>query len=227
MPAVRVAIIGAGFSGIGMACGLLRAGIREFVVLERARELGGTWRDNVYPGAACDIPADLYSYSFAPNPDWSHRYPRQEELFAYLRDIADRFDVTPNIAFGTEVRNAAWDDGEQRWTIVTNAGTWTADVLVSGAGPFVDPAWPDIPGLKTFAGPRVHTAGGDPSLEVAGRTVAVLGTGASAIQLVPELRRRGARVLVVQRTAPWVIPHSAVAFARTVRRLDPAEFSRA
>jgi cation diffusion facilitator CzcD-associated flavoprotein CzcO len=206
MPAVRVAIIGAGFSGIGMACGLLRSGVTDFVVLERAREVGGTWRDNVYPGAACDIPADLYSFSFAPNPDWSHRYPRQDELLAYLRDVADRFGVTPHIAFGTEVADASWDDDERRWTITTNAGTWTADVLVSGAGPFVDPAWPDIPGLASFGGPRVHTARWDPALEVAGRTVAVLGTGASAIQLVPELRRRGARVVVLQRTAPWVIP---------------------
>jgi len=218
MPAVRVAIIGAGFSGIGMACGLLRTGVTEFVVLERGREVGGTWRDNVYPGAACDIPADLYSFSFAPNPDWSHRYPRQAELLAYLREVADRFGVTPHIAFGTEVTSAEWDEVERQWTIATDTATWTADVLVSGAGPFVDPAWPAIPGFDAFDGPRVHTARWDPSLELAGRTVAVLGTGASAIQLVPELRRRGARVLVVQRTAPWVVPRHDPATTERRRR---------
>jgi cation diffusion facilitator CzcD-associated flavoprotein CzcO len=203
---VRVAIIGAGFSGIGMAHGLLARGIDDIVVFERAREVGGTWRDNVYPGAACDIPADLYSFSFAPNPDWSHRYPRQHELLAYLRDVAERTGVRPRIAFGTDVTSAEWDAAASVWRIATNAGSWTADVLVSGAGPFIDPAWPDIDGLDSFPGPRLHTARWDPDAEVAGRTVAVIGTGASAIQLVPELRRRRAHVLVLQRTAPWVIP---------------------
>ncbi|WP_344200633.1 NAD(P)/FAD-dependent oxidoreductase [Pseudolysinimonas kribbensis] len=203
---MRVAIIGAGFSGIGMACGLLRAGVTDFVLLERAREVGGTWRDNVYPGAACDIPADLYSFSFAPNPDWSHRYPRQEELLHYLRDVADRFGVTPHIRFGTEVESGEWDAAAAVWRIATNAASWTADVLVSASGPFIDPAWPAIPGVETFPGPRLHTARWDPALDVAGKTIAVLGTGASAIQLVPELRPRGAWVIVLQRTAPWVIP---------------------
>ncbi|WP_284254051.1 flavin-containing monooxygenase [Pseudolysinimonas kribbensis] len=145
---MRVAIIGAGFSGIGMACGLLRAGVTDFVLLERAREVGGTWRDNVYPGAACDIPADLYSFSFAPNPDWSHRYPRQEELLHYLRDVADRFGVTPHIRFGTEVESGEWDAAAAVWRIATNAASWTADVLVSASGPFIDPAWPAIPGSR-------------------------------------------------------------------------------
>jgi cation diffusion facilitator CzcD-associated flavoprotein CzcO len=206
MAHVRVAIIGAGFSGIGMACGLLRDGLGEFLILERAHAVGGTWRDNVYPGAACDIPADLYSFSFAPNPEWSHRYPRQDELLAYLTDVADRFGVTPHIRFGTALESADWDAAAAVWRLATSTGELTAEVLVSGAGPFIDPAWPEIPGLETFPGPRMHTARWDPTTEVAGRTVAVLGTGASAIQLVPELRRRGAHVVVVQRTAPWVIP---------------------
>jgi cation diffusion facilitator CzcD-associated flavoprotein CzcO len=220
----EVAIIGAGFSGIGMACRLLERGIDEIVVIERAHEVGGTWRDNVYPGAACDIPSDLYSFSFAPNPDWTHRYPSQPELLAYLHDVADRFGVTPKIRFGTELERASWSDADSEWHLSTSTGELSAKVLVSGAGPFVDPVWPDIPGLESFTGERVHSATWHP-VETEGRSVAVIGTGASAIQLIPELQKTSGSLTVFQRTPAWVIPRGdreTSARRRTLFRRHPA-----
>lgn len=203
---VRVAVIGSGFAGIGMAAELRRHGIDDFVLFERAHEVGGTWRDNTYPGCACDIRSDLYSFSFAPNPEWRHRYARQPEIQEYLRRTADQFGVTPHIRFGHGVEDASWDSAGNLWRIRTTGGEWTADALVAGAGPLILPKWPAIPGLDSFAGPRFHSARWDHGVDLAGSRVAVIGTGASAIQFVPHLQRIAGSVTVFQRTAPWVLP---------------------
>lgn len=218
----RVVILGAGFSGIGMAARLLQAGIGDIVVIERGTEVGGTWRDNTFPGAACDIPSDLYSFSFAPNPGWTRIFPPQGEILGYLRDTADRFGVTPKIRFGTELEHAEWDEGDRMWRLRTSAGDLTARYFVSASGPFVDPSWPGIPGLESFAGARFHSARWDHSVDLAGKRVAVIGTGASAIQLVPEVRKVAAHVDVFQRSAPWIMPR----LDRGTSRLRRAAFRR-
>jgi cation diffusion facilitator CzcD-associated flavoprotein CzcO len=203
---VRVGIIGAGFAGLGMAAQLTRHGIDDFLVVERAHEVGGTWRDNTYPGAACDIRSDLYSFSFAPNPDWNFRYGRQPEILEYLKGIADRYELRPRVLFDAELRRADWDDEAKVWRIETSHETFTADVLVSGHGPLIDPKWPAIQGLESFAGPRFHSAQWRHDVDLAGKRVAVIGTGASAIQFVPELQKIAGQVTVFQRTAPWIVP---------------------
>jgi cation diffusion facilitator CzcD-associated flavoprotein CzcO len=203
---VRVAVIGAGFAGIGMAAQLHRHGIDDVVVLERASDIGGVWRANTYPGAQCDIRSDLYSFSFAPNPGWTKAYSPQPEILAYLHDVVRRFDLAPRIRCGTELLAAEWNEEAALWRLDTSAGIVEATVLVSGAGPLVEAAWPAIPGLGSFAGPRFHSAEWRHDVELAGRDVAVIGTGASAIQFVPELQKVAASVTVYQRSAPWVLP---------------------
>ena len=185
---VDIAILGAGFAGLGMAIRLKQRGVSNFVVFERAGEVGGTWRDNTYPGCACDIRSDLYSFSFAPNPDWAHRYARQPEILAYLKRVAEEFGVTPHIRFNHEMQEARWDDEAALWRIRTSSGEYSARVLVSGHGPLIDPKWPDIPGLDGFPGEMFHSARWNHAADLAGKRVAVIGTGASAIQCVPELQ---------------------------------------
>ena len=155
---VRVAVIGAGFAGIGAGIRLLRAGRTDFVILERAGAVGGTWRDNTYPGCTCDVPSHLYSYSFAPNPDWSHSFSRQPEIWSYLDAVTDRYGVRPYIRFGTELAEARWDAGSSRWRLRTSAGDLTADVVIAAAGPLSTPSLPDIPGLDRFPGEVFHSA---------------------------------------------------------------------
>ena len=203
---VRVAVLGAGFAGLGMAAQLSRHGEDDYVVIERAHEVGGTWRDNTYPGAACDIRSDLYSFSFAPNPDWEYRYGRQPEILAYLKATADRFGVTPKILFGQELERAEWDDANSRWTLVTSKETLTADVLVLGHGPLIEPVWPAIDGIEHFAGEKFHSARWNHDVELAGMRVAVIGTGASVIQFVPQLQKVAGQVTVFQRTPAWIVP---------------------
>ena len=203
---MQVAIVGSGFAGIGTAARLRQDGIDDVLLFERADDLGGTWRDNSYPGCACDVPSHLYSFSFAPNPRWTHTYSRQREIWHYLRDVADRHDVTRKIRYGHEVLAATWDNEARRWRIETTRGTWTADVLVSGAGALSEPSVPPLPGLETFAGKAFHSAEWDHAHDFAGRDVAVIGTGASAIQFIPELQKQVRRLVVFQRTPPWVVP---------------------
>ncbi|MEO5878056.1 MAG: NAD(P)/FAD-dependent oxidoreductase [Streptosporangiaceae bacterium] len=198
----RVAIIGAGFGGIGLAILLKRAGI-DFVILEKSSDLGGTWRDNVYPGAACDVPAHLYSFSFEHTSDWSRRFAGQEEILDYLRGCADRHRLRERTRFCTEVLEATYDDG---WLIRTTHGDLRAAVLVSACGQLNRPALPDLPGLGTFTGTTFHSARWDHGHDLAGERVAVIGTGASAVQFVPHVAARAARLHVFQRTAPYVIP---------------------
>jgi cation diffusion facilitator CzcD-associated flavoprotein CzcO len=206
MPDFTVAIVGSGFAGIGMAASLLRAGITDIVLLERAADLGGTWRDNSYPGAACDVPSHLYSFSFAPNPGWSRSFSPQPEIWAYLRQVADKEGVTVKIRFGAEVTSARWDTDGCQWRVETASGNLTARFLVSATGPLSDPLIPDIPGLATFAGAVFHSATWDHDHDLAGRDVAVIGTGASAIQFVPRVQPLAERVTVFQRTPAWIMP---------------------
>ncbi len=222
---VQVAVVGSGFAGLGMAIQLRRQGIGDFVVLERGDDVGGTWRDNTYPGAACDVQSNLYSFSFAPNPDWPRTYSEQPEILAYLRGIADRYDVRDHHVFGAEVTSATWDDAARRWDVETTAGRFRARVLVSAAGALADPSYPDIPGIETFAGTVMHSARWDHGHDLTGDRVAVVGTGASAVQVVPAIQPAAASVAVYQRTPPWVVPRGdrpTTALERSVYRRFPA-----
>ncbi|SFO00761.1 Predicted flavoprotein CzcO associated with the cation diffusion facilitator CzcD [Geodermatophilus obscurus] len=218
-PHARVVVVGSGFSGIGTAVALREAGIDDFVVLERADGLGGTWRDNTYPGAACDVPSHLYSFSFAPKRDWSHVYSRQPEIRSYLEQVAADSGVLPHLRCGTDVVSGRWDDDALLWRLRTSRGDLTADVLVSGAGGLVEPHLPDVPGTGTFAGPWFHSARWDHSVDLTGKRVAVVGTGASAAQFVPELQRTAAEVVVFQRTPPWVIARADRAYTEREHRV--------
>jgi cation diffusion facilitator CzcD-associated flavoprotein CzcO len=202
----RVTIVGAGFSGLCMAIRLKQAGIHDFVVLERADELGGTWRDNTYPGCQCDIPSALYSYSFAPNPNWTRFYPLQSEIRDYLRRCAEEFGVMPYIRFGHEVEGAAWDDDERRWRLETSEGEYTGEVLVGGMGGLSEPFIPELPGLHGFEGAMFHSAHWDHAHDLSGERVAVIGTGASAVQFVPRIQPEVERLYLYQRTPSWVMP---------------------
>ena len=205
--APTVTIIGAGFGGIGMAARLLRAGFGDVTVLEKADRVGGVWAANSYPGAACDIPAALYSFSFAPKPDWSRRYPLQEEIRDYLEETARRFGVLPLIRFGTEVCDARFDDAAGDWVLtLADGGTHRTDVLVSACGQLSSPSVPAIPGREQFTGTAFHSARWRHDHDLAGRRVAVVGTGASAIQFVPHVVREAAHTTLFQREAPHVLP---------------------
>jgi cation diffusion facilitator CzcD-associated flavoprotein CzcO len=216
---VRVAIIGSGFAGLGMAIALRRRGVTDFVVLERADDVGGTWRDNTYPGAACDVQSNLYSFSFAPNPDWGRSYSEQPEIQAYLQRTADRFGVREHCVFGADVTSARWHDTARRWEVRTTAGTVIAQVLISAAGALADPTYPDIPGLDSFDGTVMHSARWDAAHDLTGERVAVIGTGASAIQVVPAIQPIVESVAVYQRTPAWVVPRTDHPVKPWMRRL--------
>jgi cation diffusion facilitator CzcD-associated flavoprotein CzcO len=203
---VRLAIVGSGFAGIGTGIRLKEDGLEDFVIFERADDLGGTWRDNSYPGCACDVPSHLYSFSFAPNPRWTSTFSGQPEIWAYLRECADRYGIRPHIRFGEEVLEAVWDEDARRWRLRTSTGELTADVLVSGAGALSEPSVPDLVGVETFAGTAFHSAQWNHEHDLTGRNVAVVGTGASAIQFVPQIQPQVRSLLVFQRTPPWVVP---------------------
>jgi cation diffusion facilitator CzcD-associated flavoprotein CzcO len=215
----RIAIVGSGFSGLGMAIRLKQEGIEDFVVLERADDVGGTWRDNTYPGAACDVPSHLYSFSFAPNPEWTRTFSPQREIWDYLRRCAADFDVLPHIRFRHDVQQAAWDEERQRWLIDTSAGRLSAQVLVAGPGPLSEPSIPRIPGLERFEGAAFHTAQWDHDVDLRGRRVAVIGTGASTIQVVPEIQPQVEKLHLFQRTAPWIMPHPDRSLTKREKRL--------
>jgi cation diffusion facilitator CzcD-associated flavoprotein CzcO len=216
---VRIAVIGAGFGGLGTAIKLKQAGIDDFVVLERGNDVGGTWRDNSYPGCACDVPSHLYSYSFAPNPGWSRAFSAQPEIQAYLQRCADRFGVRPFIQLNTAVTEARWDAGAARWRITTSRGELSASILVAAQGPLSDPSLPPIPGLAEFAGVTFHSATWNHDYDLSGKRVAVIGTGASAIQFVPYVQEHAGHLTLFQRTAPWVLPRKDRAIRGWERRL--------
>jgi cation diffusion facilitator CzcD-associated flavoprotein CzcO len=203
----RVGIIGTGFSGVAIAAELQDLGIHSFTLLERSAEVGGVWRDNHYPGAACDVPSHLYSFSWKPNPDWSLRFAPQAEIRAYLEDAVRARGLLPHCRLGVEVVRAVWSERTATWDVHLHTGeVLTFDVLVAGTGQLNRPAIPALPGLEGFAGASFHSARWDHDADLAGRDVVVVGTGASAIQFVPHLAEEAARVSIVQRSAPWVVP---------------------
>lgn len=200
-------IIGAGFAGIGMAIALDKAGRRDYLIFEKAAGIGGTWRENTYPGCACDIRSLLYSFSFEPKRDWSRQYPRQPEILDYLRHCVERYGLAGRIRFGAEAVSMAYDDAACRWTVRLSDGrSVDCRVLITAMGPLHQPNIPHIAGAASFAGPQFHSAQWDHGVDLAGKRVAVVGTGASAIQFVPQVAKRAAQVTVFQRTPPWVMP---------------------
>ena len=216
-----IVIIGAGFGGIGMGIALKKAGFHDFVILDKGDDLGGTWRDNQYPGCACDVPSPLYSYSFELNPSWSRLFAPQQEIWDYLRMCARKHDVDEHIRYGCTVERMDWDDGTRRWNIVTvergEVGSYQARAVVSAAGALHLPSYPDIPGADRFGGTSFHSARWDHSCDLAGKRVAVIGTGASAIQFIPEIAKQAAHLTVFQRTPPWVHPRPDVEIPARLR----------
>ena len=227
IPHTDVAIVGAGFAGIGLAIRLQRAGRTDFTVFERAAAVGGTWRDNTYPGVACDIPAHLYSLSFASNPDWTSVFAQGHEIRDYLERAAD--EVRPRIRLNTPVLDMAWDDDRELWMLDTPAGARTARVLVLACGRLADPYIPNIEALEGFTGELFHSARWDHDVDLVGKRVAVVGSGASAVQLMPRIAELAEHVTVFQRSAPYVVPRADRAYTDAERGLfakDPAEITR-
>ena len=214
--ATGIVIAGAGFAGIGMGIALKKAGYHDFVILEKDGDLGGTWRDNTYPGCACDVPAPLYSYSFELNPSWTRLFAPQREIWDYLRGCAAKYGVDRHIRYECPVERMDWDDEARRWQIAAGNG-YQARAVVSAGGALHVPSYPEIPGAARFGGPAFHSSRWDHSAELAGRQVAVIGTGASAIQFVPEIAKQAAGLTVFQRTPPWVHPRLEVEFPARVR----------
>jgi cation diffusion facilitator CzcD-associated flavoprotein CzcO len=214
-----VLVVGTGFAGLGTAIRLRESGRTDFVVLERGADVGGTWRDNRYPGCACDVPSHLYSFSFAPNPDWTRAFSAQPEIEAYLQRVARERGVLPHVHFSTELLDARWDDATATWTVQTSRGTVVADVLVLGTGGLSEPSVPSLPGLERFVGTTFHSAAWNAEHDLTGERVAVVGTGASAIQFVPHVQERAAHLTLFQRTAPWVMPRRDRAISPAERRL--------
>lgn len=217
-PHHAIAVVGTGFGGLGAAVRLLQEGETDLAVFERAESVGGVWRANTYPGAACDVQSHLYAFSFAPNPEWSRKYAPQAEIQAYLEDVAERFGVLPHVRFGHEVEACVWDDDAAHWRIETSRGPYTADVLVAAPGALEAPKLPDVPGLAGFPGTVMHTARWDDGVDLAGKRVAVVGTGASAIQVIPAIQPTVGHLTVFQRTPAWVIPRRDGTFGERARR---------
>ena len=215
----RVVVVGAGFGGLGMALALERAGIGNFLVLDRADDLGGTWRDNTYPGLACDVPSHLYSFSFRPGR-WSRRFPPREEILAYMHALVDERGLRGHLRFGAAVASAEFDEPRGLWNLtLTDGDTLQTRALVCAVGQLNRPRLPDIAGGDEFAGPSWHSARWDHGVDLAGRRVAVIGTGASAIQFVPEVAKIAAHVDVYQRSAPYILPKSDRTYGEAEQRM--------
>ncbi|MEO6628541.1 MAG: NAD(P)/FAD-dependent oxidoreductase [Aquihabitans sp.] len=219
----RVAIIGTGFGGLGMAIRLRQAGIETFTIHEKADRVGGTWRDNSYPGAACDVPSHLYSLSFAPKADWTRRFPGQAEILAYLEGLVDAFGLRPHLRFGSEITEAAFDDRRGTWQLTFADGTTEeADAVVAATGQLNRPHVPDIPGLDRFDGTAFHSARWDHRHDLTGRHVAVVGIGASAIQFVPAIADTVESLTLFQRSSNYVAPKPDGPISARSRRLFAA-----
>ncbi|MFI6366435.1 flavin-containing monooxygenase [Nocardia sp. NPDC050630] len=203
---VKTIIIGSGFAGLGLAIRLSKQGRNDYLVLERGSDVGGTWRDNTYPGAACDVPSHLYSYSFALNPNWSRSFSKQGEIQQYIQGVAREYNVLDKHLFNCDVTAARWNNATNLWHIESTRGSFTADTVVSAVGALCEPALPDIKGINGFEGETFHSARWNHDADLTGKRVAIIGTGASAIQIVPSIAARVAHLDVYQRTAPWLLP---------------------
>ncbi|MDX1588279.1 MAG: NAD(P)/FAD-dependent oxidoreductase [Oleiphilaceae bacterium] len=199
-------IVGAGVSGIGAAIKLKEAGLDNFLLIERADRVGGTWRENTYPGCGCDVPSALYSYSFSPSSRWSRLFARQPEILEYLEAVSEHYRIQPLIRFNTALENATWDESRHLWVLDTSQGQYLAHTVIFATGPINEPQIPAIPGLESFTGEMFHSARWNHDYDLTGKRVAVIGTGASAIQFVPRIQPSVGELLVFQRTAPWVLP---------------------
>ncbi len=217
--AVDAVIVGAGFGGLGMGAQLVRNNITSFVILERSPEVGGTWHDNVYPGVACDIPSHLYSYSFRSNNEWSRRFAPGSEIKDYLVSTVNDEGLAPFLRLNSEVLDMRWDDTTERWLVSTPSGIFRSRVLIMCAGRLSKPSIPDIPGLDSFPGPVFHTARWDGSVDFSKQRTAVVGSGASAVQIVPHLANAGGDVVVFQRSAPYVMPRGDRAYSPAERKI--------
>jgi cation diffusion facilitator CzcD-associated flavoprotein CzcO len=214
-----IAILGAGFAGIGTAIRLKQAGIESFTIFERAAEIGGTWRDNTYPGAACDVPSHVYSLSFEPHPSWTRKFSPSGEIQAYLLHLVEKWRLREKLRLQTEIAEARFDEARGVWMLSSTRGeSFEARVVVAGVGGLVDPATPDIKGLHSFAGEIFHTARWKHDYDLTGRTVAVIGTGASAVQVVPAIAPQVAKLSVFQRTPAWVVPKLDKRYSEASRR---------
>ncbi len=223
---VTVGIVGSGFSGLGMGIRLKKAGIESFVILEKAGDLGGTWRDNDYPGAACDVPTHLYSYSFEPNPNWGHMWAKQPEILEYLKHCAHKYKLHSHLIFNSEITDATFDEAAGKWNVRSKDGTmYRFRALVLGVGGLHIPALPDIKGVRSFEGKVFHSAQWDHSYDLSDKTVAVIGTGASAIQFVPEIAAKVKKLHLFQRTPPWILPRPA-AMNRKIGKREQALYGR-
>jgi cation diffusion facilitator CzcD-associated flavoprotein CzcO len=217
---VHTLVVGAGFAGLGTAIKLEENGFSDFLVVDKGASVGGTWRDNTYPGAACDVPSQLYSFSFAPNPGWTRSFSPQPEIHAYLERTAAQSGVLDRFRFGVTVEDLTWDEERTVWHVRTDHGTVTADVVVTGSGGLSEPRLPEIDGIDSFEGEIFHSARWNHDYDLAGKRVAVIGTGASSIQIVPEVARQVSHLDVYQRTAPWVMPRKD----RPYRRIEKFAF---
>ncbi|MBL0172070.1 MAG: NAD(P)/FAD-dependent oxidoreductase [Gemmatimonadaceae bacterium] len=221
----RMVIIGGGFAGIGLAIRLRQQGIDDFVIVERAADLGGTWRDNRYPGCACDVQSSLYSFSFAPNPSWSRTFSPQAEIWEYLRACARTFDIERHFVFGQIVTSAHWDAATQQWVVTSATHQWRASILIAANGALSDPVVPSIAGLESFGGRVFHSAQWPHDIDLRNQRVAVIGTGASAIQFVPAIQPLVQQLHLFQRTPPWIMPrrdHAIPHWRRALYRAVPA-----
>lgn len=214
-----VVIIGTGFGGLATAHKLKQAGIKDLIILERAESVGGVWRDNHYPGAACDVQSHLYSFSFAPNPDWSQAFSPQPEIYKYLNDCAIKLGILPHIRFNHTVTGMVWDKQTQRWIIETTQGKFDAQFVVGAFGVLSDPEIPHIEGIESFKGDRFHSSTWPKDYDLKNKKVAVVGTGASAIQFVPAIQPHVAKLTLFQRTAPWVMPRHDGLINKTTKNL--------
>ncbi|TDJ21021.1 MAG: NAD(P)/FAD-dependent oxidoreductase [Deltaproteobacteria bacterium] len=219
IPNFPIVIIGTGFAGIGMAIQLKKAGILSFSMFERDAEVGGTWRDNTYPGCACDVPSHVYSFSFEPNPNWNRAFAPFDEIQQYLLDCVEKYRLREHMRFNTEITSARFDEDAGLWQLLTSTGeSLSARFVVSGVGGLVDPAYPDIKGMEKFTGEMFHTARWNHDCDLRGKDVAVIGTGASAIQAIPAIAARVGKLSVFQRTPHWIMPRLDRAFSESRKR---------
>jgi len=216
---VDVLIVGGGFSGLCMAIKLLEAGMNSFLLIEKSDDIGGTWYDNRYPGCACDIPSHLYSFSFEPSPEWSRMYPGQREIHDYLKRCVQRYELAPHLRLNTRFHEAIWNESEGLWHASAGEGVYIqARVLVSGIGALHVPQYPKLKGIDSFSGPKFHSSNWNHNVGLDGKNVAVVGTGASAIQFVPQIAPRAGKLCLFQRTPPWIVPRMDFAIAEKWKR---------